>query len=162
MVALDRALHEYAASRLAKEAPHDRTLAITVSGPQCVGEGEAKMLAHFYSLARSAVGPSTRGGGGSSGGGSDSRSGVPQKHGLIGTDSDLLLMALASGVVASPGSGAVRGVDAAFHDLTVRPDGEEHVSSAAPINPPTPPSLVHPQFSLAPFSAPPPSNRSSS
>lgn len=117
MVALDRALHNYAISRLEKGLPYDRSLAITVNGPQCVGEGETKMLAHFYSLARETASTSKQ---------SDNHSlkrrkpQPVQKHGLIGTDSDLLMMALASGVVASPENGVVRGVDPTQHDLTVR------------------------------------------
>ena len=76
------------------------------------------MLAHFYSLARDKDSSSNNNDNGSPRNG---RKPQPvQKHGLIGTDSDLLLMALASGVVASPGSGVVRGVDPRQHDLTVR------------------------------------------
>ena len=116
MVALDRVLHNYATNRLEKCLPYDRSLAITVNGPQCVGEGETKMLAHFYSLAREKESTSNQ----SDESSTNRRKPQPvQKHGLIGTDSDLLMMALASGVVASPESGFVRGVDPKQHDLTV-------------------------------------------
>ena len=101
MVMLDGSLHKYAQGRLSKMMPHDRTLVITVSGPQVLGEGELKLSKHLFSICR---GPKKNRG--------------PESHVLVGGDSDLLLMVLASGVVASPGE-HVRGINVDSHEVTV-------------------------------------------